>query len=518
MSPKYPKLVVGWFSAVGLLAPFAHCVTAQDEPAAVPSPTTTTAAPSGPPTVLLLTNGQVRLGEILKDQSGYFVKQKFGTSHYPRRSVERTFRSLGEAYAYKKSLRPEQDPEERMKLASWCLEQKLVAEAKSELSEVLKLYPEHRQARTILANLDRPAADSDVDEGVVRTGLDVEKVSPSDETLQRYREEYARNPRPSGMPAIFDLDVPLAVRRYSEFTRTVHPLLQRRCAKCHNENTPGEFQMTQTRGQRDMGNDLIIRANLEATLRIVDKDDLGRSPILTASGMTHGNGGKPVLGGPNSNEYRILAAWVTSLKPAADTLPSSASLPASPGGGSEGFASSRLNPPVDPALPPTSAPAPMPTPVRSPILPQSAHDPLPDRSAVTTEARNPGDRDTYGQTQTGSAPVPAGSLIPGSDVGMPKNPPPPAAFVPPDLSKVRPRSAQPGTTAPPKPKAQTEDALGPGMVRMADGQIGMKLPNGEIAPVVTEATTSKKDAEGPKKPRKIDTKNLESFLKARPKS
>ena len=188
-------------------------------------------APSGPPTVLLLNNGKVLQGEIQKDATGYVLKHKIGVMHFPRRNVERMFHSVAEVYAYKLSLCPENDPDERLKLATWCLEQKMKPEAKAQLQAVLELSPENRRAKAMLGNVDResvamPARDSEV----VRAGAErVEPEPDADRDLNRLREEFARNPRAAGTPVIFNLDAPLAVKRYQEFARYVHPVLQRRC-------------------------------------------------------------------------------------------------------------------------------------------------------------------------------------------------------------------------------------------------------------------------------------------------
>ena len=506
MVPKHPTLAAGLLTVLGLVGHPTPCVGAWQDPGPPSPPATTTAAPSGPPTVLLLSNGQVRHGEILKDANGYFVKQKFGTTQYPKRSVERTFRSLREAYEYKKSLCPEQDADERMKLASWCIEQKLMDEAKAELAAVQELSPENRQAKAILATLSRTDAlpPGSVDPSVARAGVDVETPPPADLSLTKLREEFARNPQTAGMPAIFDLDVPLAVRRYGEFARNVHPILQKRCAKCHNENTPGEFQMIQTRTSRDLANSLVLQANLEATLRIVDRDDLARSPILTASGMVHdGTGGKPVLGGPQTAEYRALAAWVTSLK-AAESAPvpspkaatsSAASPPA------EGFAAGRLAPGRDPAMPPSTR-APQPKPQKNLLLAPPPVDLSPDRTVFSENG-----------AETKFTPSPAGFLIPGS--GTSQTTPPPEAFLPPEKPEAG------GKKVPPKPgapDAKPGEALPEGMVRMADGRLGMKIPGtNEIVPVVTKDETLKKTDDAATKGKAFDKKKLESFVKARPK-
>ena len=334
MSPpnkKNPVTAAAWLAALGLLGASTLGVAATQDPAAdspaVAAPASDApAAPAanpmakpvadGPPTVLLRTNGKVLQGEIRRDANGYVVKTKVGVMLFNRREVERTFRSMEELYDYKAALCPLDDADERLKLATWCLEQKLKPQAKAQLAAVLEMSPDNRRARAMMANLDRPESPPAArDDGVVRTAL-TPSAQPAGIDLDRLRETQARNPRPAGLPVIFDLEPALAVRRYQEFTATVHPILQHRCARCHNESTPGDFQLIQVRTPKDLSNDMVLRANLEAALRIVASDDLPRSPILTASGMTHGNGGKPVLGGPTSPEYRTLAAWVTSLRPA----------------------------------------------------------------------------------------------------------------------------------------------------------------------------------------------------------
>ena len=50
-----------------------------------------------------------------------------------------------------------------------------------------------------------------------------------------------------GLPVIFDLPPALAVKRADEFARDVHPVLQTACARCHNEQLPGQFQLIEVK-------------------------------------------------------------------------------------------------------------------------------------------------------------------------------------------------------------------------------------------------------------------------------
>jgi len=481
-------------------APTAPASDAVPAPIAPPSPMPTPAVdPDAPFTILLLNNGRVLRGEIQKNAAGYVLKGKIGVSVYPRQQVERVFRTMAEAYAYKKAVSPENDPDERMKLALWCLEQTLKDEAKAELAGVLELSPDNRRAKAMLANLQPPpalAARPERDDAVALASgtLEIPPTDPpADANLDRLREEFARNPRPSNLPVIFDLDAPLAVRKYQEFASSVHPILQRRCAKCHNEANPGDFPLIQTRARRDLTNDLILRANLEATLKLVTQDDLTRSPILMASGLTHGNGGRAVLGSTSTPEYRALAAWVAGLQPIGAKPPSAASpigrgSPSQPP--SEGFATGRRpGVPVDPAMPPLSDGASRV--LRSP----RTH---PGQILTPEELVPPGMRE---EDRKIIIPPPPRAGTPGDDQFVPG--PVPGS---PDYAKSAQRAMKAST-----PKSGGEEPTEPG--KIAPGMIA--LPGGGTAPIMTKEMTLKTKVD-PAKKTKFDAKTLDGFMKARP--
>lgn len=352
MSPKIPSLAAGMV-LLGLVAPPSPEAKASDGPEGVPpAAAPVPAASDDRPTVLLLTNGKVLQGEVLRDPTGYVLKGKVGVMHFTRASVEKTFRSVEEVYQYKLALTPENDPDERMKLAMWCLERDMKPEARTHLAALVEMNPTDRRARAMLGSLDAPP--SQKDSAIRRASVEVPEAAPAELKIDRLREEFAKNPRPSGPPTIFDLAPAMAVRRYGEFAQVIQPILQRRCARCHNEQADLDFQLIQTKSRRDNANDLIVRTNLDAALALVDPGDLARSPLLMASGMAHGAGGKPVLGGPTNPEFRQLSAWVNGLGEP-PTRPDG-SAPGQPAKGSadpsEAFAAGRRGPVVDPAMPP----------------------------------------------------------------------------------------------------------------------------------------------------------------------
>ena len=124
-----------------------------------------------------------------------------------------------------------------------------------------------------------------------------------------------RGMRISGLPVIFDLPPAQAVKRAEEFNRYVHPVLQTYCVRCHNERYDGTFQLVQIKSRIDRTPEA-FRANLDATLRLIDRENPTRSELLSSSLRPHGRGPntRPIFQGSNDKAYQILATWAKNLQ------------------------------------------------------------------------------------------------------------------------------------------------------------------------------------------------------------
>jgi hypothetical protein len=396
MSPKILSLAAG-LTALGMSLSATRTVA--DEPAP-PAPSPAPSQPKAPsPTVLLMSNGQVFRGPIVEDGDWYIVRHRFGEIRKKRREVEGCFDTIEAAFEHKRAHTPARDPGERLRLARWCMDQKLFAQAKEQLEELVKLDPEDAQAKAMLFSVaavaDHAAArDPMVLQTAGQADRDPNEPGPLD--LAPIRAAGRRRGPAQGPPVILDLPPALAVRRYQEFGRTVHVELQRRCARCHNEQARvGHFQLVQARTPRDFADELLVRTNLDAALSLVNPQDLADSRLLTLAFKPHGKNRMPLFTGPNDPAFRVLAAWVNSLQ-TPDQAPSAAAArvgfapqpaPAAPGSG--GFATSR----------PTAPPAPGAATPGMPPLPQPTPPPV-----------------VRGGT-------PPGRMIPGSAAGYPTEPP-----------------------------------------------------------------------------------------------
>lgn len=431
-------------------------------------------AAAAPPSVLLLTNGHVFQGEIVEDSTGFYLRHKIGVKQFARRNVAGVFNSLEEAYQYQRARLPDSDPDERMKLALWCLGQKLNAQAKEQLEAVVALSPENQRAKAMLFHLNA-RAELPVDAEVARaSATDVTPAfaaTPPRElnrtTLDQLREANRERPA-AGPPLILDLPPPLAVRRYQEFARFVHAELQTHCAKCHDADThAGAFRLYRARTKRDLANELILRANLDATLQLVDPANLPHSSLLTVAAMTHPPDGRPVLSGPNHPSYRILSTWVNSLKDTHAAQPGNRTTPTG----------------MIPAQPPFAAP----------------EDHVGEGFAT---GRNAAEAAAPAATLNRSAMAPVDTLLGAPQTGTPRmtvglsgtasatSPEVPTSTAFPDPTTLVDPRQQPRATASPrassnqKPSAQPAAPKTPGVVQMPDGTQALRLPTGELIPLI----------------------------------
>jgi hypothetical protein len=275
-------------------------------------------APDAQEQVLLLTNGRVIKGIVVKEGPDYTVTQRIGTMHFTKKQVEGMFASFADAFKYRLAQLPDGDCDEHMKLALWCMNLKMKAEAKEQLSKVIALNPSHFQAKAMLRSMQQAETlaaqrqrDPDVKQTAAGDGADERPGALAPAVIQGAQRERMI----SAVPEIFDLPLPLAVKRANEFYAFVHPALQLYCAKCHDERHAGKFQLVPIKARADRTPDA-MRANLDATLRIIDPENPAKSELLTSVLRNHGNGprARPIFAGSNDRTYQILASWARSLR------------------------------------------------------------------------------------------------------------------------------------------------------------------------------------------------------------
>ena len=121
----------------------------------------------------------------------------------------------------------------------------------------------------------------------------------------------------STLPVIFDLPVPLgdqAEPRSSHVMST--PCCKSTAPNAITANTTERFSLSPTKSRADRTPDA-LRANLDATLRLIDPKNPAHSELLSSTLRPHGRGPRPrpIFPGSNDPTYQIIAAWVHNLCP-----------------------------------------------------------------------------------------------------------------------------------------------------------------------------------------------------------
>ncbi len=179
MSPKIPSLAAAGLTLLGLFEGSSRVHARPFDPPGSPPPAAPTATQvPAESSVLLLTSGQIFEGEILEDPNGYALKHRIGVMRFSRRNVVGIFGSVEEVYQYKLGRIPKNDPDERLKLAVWCLGQKLSEPAREQLEATLALSPENKQAKAMLFHLNSGGREA-TDPAVTQTSLEMSNASDS---------------------------------------------------------------------------------------------------------------------------------------------------------------------------------------------------------------------------------------------------------------------------------------------------------------------------------------------------
>ena len=120
--------------AVEQMGPSRDCVAA--------GPTTAETAVDG---LLVLRNGNVLAGKVLRQQDHYRVEMPRGQLQVPAEQVEMLCQSLVEVYQRRRAVRTGSTADSHLDLARWCLRHDLLDYAARELHDARSVDPQHRR-------------------------------------------------------------------------------------------------------------------------------------------------------------------------------------------------------------------------------------------------------------------------------------------------------------------------------------------------------------------------------------
>ncbi|HZY90580.1 MAG TPA: hypothetical protein VFE78_37505, partial [Gemmataceae bacterium] len=238
-------------------------------------------APAASGKVLLLQNERALEGDVERVADQYRVRRTTGETWVPAGQALCLCRTMQEAYERVRARANLGDADEHLRLANWCRQYGLRAEALAEVREAVRLRPGHEPSRHLLTNLEQAAR-------------------------QRPAPPAARPNEPEPRP---DADVDLTADALGLFSTRVQPILMNACASCHATGRGGAFKLTRAYGV-GTADRKAMRQNLAAVIGQLNARQFQASPLLTKSVSVHGAMAQAPLRNRQAPAYRTLEDWV----------------------------------------------------------------------------------------------------------------------------------------------------------------------------------------------------------------
>lgn len=255
---------------------------------------------TGQPGILVMRNGKVVEGRILKTGDDYSVQSpQGGIMFVPGSLVSLHCQNLREAYRkLRENAQKQNSAAAHCALARWCITNKMTKDARTELSDALELDPLHEEARNLLRRLTEQPDSELPKEGKTKPASTTSApksprfVAEEVESLGALPREYAQH-----------------------FTRRIQPILVNNCAVagCHAADSETGFRLQRVVPGNDTSR-IASERNLAEVLEQIDIQSPRSSPLLTISRRNHGRRGKPTFSGARGSEqFDELNRWVRSV-------------------------------------------------------------------------------------------------------------------------------------------------------------------------------------------------------------
>lgn len=247
-------------------------------------------APADESALLVLRNGEVFAGRVTWAGDSYYVQTPGRQLTFTRENVLLVARSMADAYQQRQAALRPTDWQGHQELAGWCVKHEMLDEAARELDLAEETSPGH--ATTLR----------------LRGGLEI---------LRQRRAAIAANPPAPAPPttrrddALDRLVEMLPEGAVGTFTKSIQPLLVNGCAAaaCHGPASTAEYRLVRIDTRQAASRYATLR-NLDATLKLIDRQQSERSPLLTVPRAPHATAKSAVFTPRNAAQYDQLAAWV----------------------------------------------------------------------------------------------------------------------------------------------------------------------------------------------------------------
>ncbi len=255
-------------------------------------------ASEGTDGLLVLRNGNLLSGKILRQQDRYRVATATSELFVRADKVEMFCRSIDEVYQRRRLQRTGLTADSHIELARWCMRNGLLEYAARELLDARTIDPDHRRLLMVQRQL--------------QLALENQQSTPQQTT---------QSDEPPAKIEQQDLeDVPLWARKL--FVRQIQPLLVDCCATsgCHQVGSTELLQINRlaVEGPGHPGTTL---RNLSAIMKQVNLSEPEESPLLVHAKLAHGKQGTRPPRALERHQYQMLQTWIQQMAVARSNAP-----------------------------------------------------------------------------------------------------------------------------------------------------------------------------------------------------
>jgi len=246
---------------------------------------------------VLLRNGQLLRGHVTQSGDRIDLSLPGGEARLRATEVELVADNEAAILAARRNRTSLERVEARIDLVRWCLRQKLLESATSELAALRAMAPDHPQLKLLTDELAKAQARSNGNVSAVT-------VTPA---------------RPAATPRVVagSEQVTRALRQVAQqslvdFADEIQPILLKRCATatCHDTASATELRFMPLAGGRDREK-RIGQRNLFSVLSMIDRAAPDNSPLLRAMNEPHPTAESPRW---DPAEYELVVKWVHDLR------------------------------------------------------------------------------------------------------------------------------------------------------------------------------------------------------------
>lgn len=239
-------------------------------------------SPTAAGRILVLANERTLEGNIERQGDQYRIKRSIGETWLPGDQVLCLCQTYEEAYAYLRKRANLADPDERKRLAQWCLLNGMRQQALVEVNAAVELRPSDQQAQRLLRNLQRSATSS-----------------PG--SLPSIQFDRNAAPLPQGAN--------LSAEAVNTFVTKVQPVVMNACVNCHTNGKGGAFQLQRVpEGNASKGR--TVQQNLSSVAAFLNPQQPAASEFLVKAVAAHGQASQAPLKGKQTPAFRTLEDWV----------------------------------------------------------------------------------------------------------------------------------------------------------------------------------------------------------------